>query len=84
MGQKEISLLFIKNICVSVERLLVMCYDYHTVGHHNTKSLLPGKSFCGAFAIHLNASYLLVLYLSPFGNSREQNNLLLDIVTELS
>ena len=84
MGQKEVSLLLIKNICFSVERPFVMCYDYHTVGHRITKISLPETSFYGAFAFHLNTSYLLVLYLSPLGISREQNHLLLDIVSELS
>ena len=74
----------IKNICFSVECPFVMCYDYHTVGHRITKISLPGTSFYGAFAFHLNTSYLLVLYLSSSGISREQNHLLLDIVTELS
>ena len=74
----------IKNICFSVECPFVMCYDYHTVGHRITKISLPETSFCGAFAFHLNTSYLLVLYLSPLGFSREHNHLLLDIVSELS
>ena len=59
MGQKEVSLLLMKNICVSVEYPFVMCYDDHTVGHHITRIDLAGGY---RFAVLLLFTSIPVIY----------------------